>query len=158
MIANPIMRFGSRILAKYLTKTVKSYQPFSVHRTATLKSVLQPGDVLLVEGDHRISSAIKYLTQSTWSHAAFYSGQLHNPAQPCDEDCVLIEADLENGVIAVPVEKYSKYNIRICRPVNLTESDLEKLCTYMADSIGKEYDLKNIVDLARYLLPNPPVP
>jgi len=158
MIANPIMRFSSRILAKYLTKTVKSYQPFSIHRTATLKSVLQPGDVLLVEGDHRISSAIKYLTQSTWSHAAFYCGQLHNPAQKCDEECVLIEADLENGVIAVPVEKYSKYNIRICRPVNLTNADLQKLCSYMADSIGKEYDLKNIIDLARYLLPNPPVP
>ena len=28
----------------------------------------------------------------------------------------------------------------------------------MIDSIGMEYDLKNIVDLARYLVPTPPVP
>ena len=35
---------------------------------------LRPGDVLLVEGSSRISTAIKYLTQSTWSHAALFVG------------------------------------------------------------------------------------
>ena len=72
MQANPIIRAGSKLLAKYLTKTVSTYQPFSVHRTASLAAIMQPGDILLVEGDQRVSSAIKYLTQSTWSHAAFY--------------------------------------------------------------------------------------
>ncbi len=166
MIANPVMRFGSQMLAKYLTKTVTTYRPFSVHRTATLADVMRPGDVLLVEGDHRISSAIKYLTQSTWSHAAFFLGEMpdgiaiadpKNTPDP-DEHHLLIEADLENGVIAVPLSKYSRYNIRICRPIDITEPDLNTLCHFMATSIGKQYDLKNIVDLARYLLPNPPVP
>ena len=33
-------------------------------------ATLRKGDVLLVEGSNRISTAVKYLTQSTWSHAA----------------------------------------------------------------------------------------
>ncbi len=163
MLMNPVTQFFSEALAGYLTKTVSTYKPFSVHRLSTLESVMQPGDVLLVEGDHRISSAIKYLTQSTWSHAAFYVGDLQaHGATPPDADAAgasyLIEADLENGVIAVPLSKYTRYNIRICRPVRLTETDLKRLCGYMVDSLGKHYDLKNIIDLARYLLPQPPVP
>ncbi|OED38644.1 hypothetical protein AB833_18830 [Chromatiales bacterium (ex Bugula neritina AB1)] len=161
---NPVMQFCSNILAKYLTKTVANYKPFSVHRWSILESVMQPGDVLLVEGDHRISSAIKYLTQSTWSHAAFYVGDITKYGGTApesgeeNENTYLIEADLETGVIAVPLSKYTRYNIRICRPVNLTDEDLTRLCTFMVDGMGMEYDLKNIVDLARYLLPQPPVP
>ena len=164
MELNPIIRFGSKLLAKYLTKTVSTYQPFSVHRTASLAAIMQPGDILLVEGDQRVSSAIKYLTQSTWSHAAFYIDKMPDTTMGKTQDTVdgndnlLIEADLENGVIAVPLSKYSKNNIRICRPLNLTDSDLDKLCRYMANGIGMKYDLKNIIDLMRYLLPNPPVP
>ena len=37
---------------------------------SALRATLQPGDVLLVEGNNHISGVIKYLTQSTWSHAA----------------------------------------------------------------------------------------
>jgi len=36
--------------------------------TEKLTACLQAGDVLLVEGQTRVSVAIKYLTQSTWSH------------------------------------------------------------------------------------------
>ena len=179
MQANPIIRAGSKLLAKYLTKTVSTYQPFSVHRTASLAAIMQPGDILLVEGDQRVSSAIKYLTQSTWSHAAFYIDKMpdsidYNPTtdnpppqdNPTEDNNgkdnndrnLLIEADLKNGVIAAPLSKYSKNNIRICRPLNLTDSDRDDLCLYMANSIGMQYDLKNIVDLMRYLLPHPPVP
>lgn len=162
-MASGISQFIGEQLAKYLTKTVQHYQPFSIHQHATLASVMKPGDVLLVEGDHRISTAIKYLTQSTWSHAAFYLGNRshstsNRPARQKPGEELLIEADLENGVITVPLAKYTKYNIRICRPCNLTEEDTSKLCDYMIDSLGMQYDLKNIIDLARYLLPQPPVP
>lgn len=158
MELNPIMRVSSKLLAKYLTKTVSSYRPFSVHRSAELAAVMQPGDILLVEGDQRVSSAIKYLTQSTWSHAAFYVDEMPDNNHGYEGKNLLIEADLQNGVIAVPLSKYSKHNIRICRPLNLTTQDRDALCAYMAGSIGMDYDLKNIVDLARFLLPNPPVP
>ncbi len=162
-MANGATQFIGNSLAKYLTKTVSSYQPFSVHHHTTLAAVMQPGDVLLVEGDHRISTAIKYLTQSTWSHAALYIGtQRHSeskkPVQGKKDEALLIEADLENGVIAVPLSKYTNYNIRICRPCQLTAEDAASVCDYMIDGMGMQYDLKNIIDLARYLLPQPPVP
>lgn len=153
-----MIRFTSKLLAKYLTKTISSYRPFSVHRSNELAAVMQPGDILLVEGDQRVSSAIKYLTQSTWSHAAFYIDKMPEGIDGYEGAQLLIEADLENGVIAVPLSKYSKHNIRICRPLNLSDEDRTKLCEFMANSLGMEYDLKNITDLLRYLLPNPPVP
>lgn len=164
MFSNRFSELIGNALASYLTTTVKVYHPFSVHPQQTLASVMQPGDVLLVEGDHRISTAIKYLTQSTWSHAAFYLGtntHSSNPdalEQPSPGNEQLIEADLENGVITVPLSKYSEYNIRICRPSHLTEEDRISVCDFMIDSLGMKYDLKNITDLARYLLPQPPVP
>jgi hypothetical protein len=74
------------------------------------------------------------------------------------EDLDLIEADLSEGVIAVPLSKYAEFNTRICRPVSLTKEDQQALVQFMRDSLGMEYDLQNVIDLMRYLLPTPPVP
>ena len=41
-----------------------------------LKYELRPGDVLLIEGRSRISSVIRTITQSPWTHAALYIGRL----------------------------------------------------------------------------------
>lgn len=71
---------------------------------------------------------------------------------------MLIEADLTQGVIAVPVSKYRGFNTRICRPVGLTDEDRRKVVSFMVERLGLRYDLKNIIDLMRYLLPTPPVP
>jgi hypothetical protein len=54
--------------------------------------------VLLVEGNNQISGVIKYLTQSTWSHAALYVGPLDNRATE-GETHTLIEANLESAWI-----------------------------------------------------------
>ena len=116
-----------------------------------------PGDILLVEGNQRISTVIKYLTQSTWSHAAVYIGDAVERTNG-DEPCCLIEADLTDGVIAVPLSKYASHNTRICRPVGLSDPDRSKVIEFLVDSIGTAYDLRNVIDLARYLLPTPPVP
>jgi len=53
---------------------------------------------------------------------------------------------------------YQTYNTRICRPVGLTESDQRKVIDFALTRLGYKYDLRNLIDLARYLLPNPPVP
>ena len=134
-------------LARFLQKTSPGYVPVSTTTFENLQSVLRPGDILLVEGNQRISIAIKYLTQSTWSHAAVYIG----------ED-TLIEADIIEGVIRAPLSKYTGFHTRICRPVNLLPEDREKLVTLLTDKIGMKYDMKNAIDLARYLLPTPPIP
>jgi len=140
-----------RAIAHYLTKKRTGYETFSALSSDRIRRALRPGDVLLVEGNTRISAAIKYVTHSTWSHAAFFAGS----DRPGEE---LIEADLEAGVIAVPITKYAELNTRICRPIGLTDADLAELIGFMRASLGKTYDLRNVIDLARYLLPQPPVP
>ncbi len=109
--------------------------------------------MLLVEGNQQVSAAIKYLTQSSWSHAAMYVGDAHGG--PEDD---LIEVTLEEGCHAASLAKYRRFNTRICRPVGLTDADRATVVRTMVESIGREYDVRNIIDLARYLLPQPPVP
>lgn len=148
----------SKLLVLYLTGQVKKYEPFAVSPPELLRATLLPGDVLLVEGNQRFSVAVKYLTQSTWSHAAIFVGDIAEIQDKNVDSPVLIEADLENGVYAVPLSRYEGFNTRICRPVGLLAEDVQKVVKFMVDSIGMGYDLKNIVDLARYLILTPPVP
>lgn len=155
---NRISAFLGRQLARYINQPVKGYEPFAISDPATMGKILEPGDVLLVEGDRRISTAIKYLTQSTWSHAAMYVGDALGRGTDPFESPVLIEADVVNGVVAVPLAKYADLNTRICRPVGLTPDDRRAVVDYMVARIGHAYDLRNVIDLARYLLPTPPVP
>src|SRR5438105_15307703 len=61
-----------RRLARYLEDSGPGDEPFTPTDSIALRHCLEPGDVLLVEGNSRISATIKYLTQSTWSHAALY--------------------------------------------------------------------------------------
>ncbi|MBI1362010.1 MAG: YiiX/YebB-like N1pC/P60 family cysteine hydrolase [Sphingobium sp.] len=123
-----------------------------------LKQILHPGDVLLIEGYSRISTAIKYLTQSTWSHAALYVGDHPNLPPNSPRPHAFIEADLLAGVRVTGIANYSQYHSRICRPIGLTEADQQALLAYAVSRIGHRYDVKNVIDLVRYLLPTPPVP
>lgn len=155
-IANKI----GQALAWYLDKESGSYATVSVTPVRFLRQTLQPGDILLVEGNQRVSVAIKYLTQSSWSHAAFYIGESHDLAESGAEPNALIEAEISLGVVAVPLSKYRHFNTRICRPVGLSDEDRKAVVDFMisAQRRGMQYDLKNIFDLLRYLLPKPPVP
>ncbi len=153
-----VRRRISEALADYLEKAGRPYTPFSVTPIRRLERIMLPGDILLVEGDSRIATAIKYLTQSTWSHAALYVGDALGPPDNPRDGGMLVEADLKKGVIAVPLGTYRSYNTRICRPVGLTDDERRAVADFMISKIGLDYDLKNIFDLARYLMPTPPVP
>jgi len=149
-------RIGRR-LAKALNKPHRHYECFSAVPAGVLRQIMRPGDVLLVDGSSRVSTAIKYLTQSTWSHSALYVGDALADRFE-GEDRTLVEADIAEGVVAVPLVRYEAFNTRICRPVDLTGEDTGRVVAFVVERLGHEYDLKNIVDLARYLLPVPPLP
>ncbi len=150
----PRASLGQR-LARFLAR------PRHVHSTSApadlqrLQACLRPGDVLLVEGHSRVSTAIKYLTQSTWSHAALYTGPLSDAgaAAPC-----FVEADMVDGVRAVPLSQFSGLHARVCRPVGLTADEVARVVAHVVARLGHRYDLRNVIDLVRYLLPTPPVP
>ncbi len=144
-----------RVIAQYLERPVDGYEPFTPSDPDALRTALRPGDVLLVEGNNHISGVIKYLTQSTWSHAALYVGPIGERTAADGEPLVLVEANLGEGVVGAPLSKYQRYHTRICRPVGLTPDDCERVCAYAAERIGFDYDVKNILDLLRLLFPLP---
>ena len=156
-------RLGRRLAAK-LNAPSSGYEPYTPSDPETLSRMLRPGDVLLVEGNSKVSAAIKYLTQSTWSHAALYVGEFMPDDAPRglgivpDARTELVEANLGEGCVAVPLSKYESYNTRICRAASLTPEDREAVCRHIVGRLGLRYDLKNIIDMARYFLPTPPVP
>lgn len=125
---------------------------------AQLAAALRPGDVLLVEGQSRLSIAIKFLTQSNWSHAALFIGHGGSHGIAGLDGPALLEADLRDGVRAIALDTYVHMHTRICRPVGLAPPEVARLLGYAVGRIGQRYDLKNLFDLARYLLPTPPVP
>jgi hypothetical protein len=144
-----------KLIAGYLQKELPGYEPFTPSDPESLLSVIQPGDVLLVEGNNRISGIIKYLTQSTWSHAALFVGPIDGADESDGEPHVLIEANVGEGVTSAPLSKYFSYHTRLCRPVGLTYEDRNTVCRYAINRIGFGYDTKNILDLMRYLIPLP---
>ncbi len=150
-------RFG-RFIAGRLEDTSSGYEPYTPSDPETLRRALMPGDILLVEGNQRVSAAIKYLTQSTWSHSALYVGDALPDAADGSERPRLVEVNLGEGCVAVPLSKYRTYNTRICRPRGLTPDDRDAVVEFMTARIGHRYDTKNVVDMLRYFLPAPPVP
>jgi hypothetical protein len=146
-----------RWLARHLRREVPGEEPFIPADPEALRRALRPADVLLVAGSSKLSTAIKYLTQSTWSHAAIHVGNVLG-ASPSGEPHTLIEVNPADGCVSVPLSRYEHFHTRICRPVGLTDDDREEVLRFVVSRLGTQYDMRNIIDLARYLLPIPPVP
>lgn len=157
---NSIFRSIGYRLARYLSKPDEERTSVTTCSNEALKAALKPGDVLLVDGNTRLSSAIKYITQSTWSHAALFMGDIQSASEIGDDmqKYRLIEADITEGVRTIPLTFYCDLHVRICRPVGLSEEEIEQVIGFMKERIGHQYDLKHIFDLARYLIQTPPVP
>jgi hypothetical protein len=158
----------TRKILDYLTEPLPHYQRFVWNDPQALRRHIRKGDVLLVDGDNRVSQIIKYLTQSCWSHAALYVGDelLRRGGETADRAREIFGADAEelmvealpHGVVASPLSKYIDYNIRIARPHRLRPEHLKVIVDDALAAIGWRYDLRNVLDLARYLVPVHVVP
>jgi hypothetical protein len=157
-VFNSLEAYISAKILTFLSQPTVRYAPFFAPAPDVVRNTLRPCDILLVEGNTRLSAIIKHLTQSTWSHAALYVGERPGDTAPDGEPNVLLEAEAETGVVTVPLSKYVRSHTRICRPVGLDEESKQKVIGYALDRVGMQYDSKRIVDLARYLFPYPPVP
>ncbi len=153
-----------RLALGLLTKPLAQYDLKIPNDMVRLKRHIRKGDVVLVEGNERISECIKYLTQSSWSHAAIYVGDEPLRRDPLareqlleqfgeEADHLLVEALVEEGVVMAPLSKYRDFNIRVCRPFNLSREDRVQVLDEVLSNVGYTYDLKNVFDLARYFLP-----
>ena len=126
---------------------------------------LRPGDVILIEGRSRVAEVIKLITQSTWSHSALYIGRSFDIPDPIlrkqaedsgfseEDGPLIVEALLGKGTILSPLEKYRDYHMRICRPEGLAPEDAKKIIQYVFQRLGNDYDVRQILDLARFFFP-----
>ena len=154
----------SDAVVRFLTREGKNYQRRIPNNLENLKKHVRPGDVLLVEGKSRLSQIIKYLTQSSWSHSGIYVGdRLMDERHPRGERYqdlygeesryLVLEADLASGVSAVPLSKYTDFNIRVCRPYCISDADMERVVAEVIAHSGDRYDQRQLLDLGRYLAP-----
>lgn len=126
---------------------------------------LRPADVLLVEGRTRVSDVIKTITQSPWTHSALYLGRIGDIDDPrvrehvsyCfDGDAnaqIVVEAVLGRGTLISPLDKYRHDHLRICRPAGLARHDAQAVIAYVVNHLGCDYDVRQLLDLARFLFP-----
>ncbi len=130
-----------------------------------LRYELRPGDVVLVEGRSNVSGIIKTITSSIWSHSNLYLGRLHDID---DEDVrkriqkycsfspdeqLIAESLLGEGTIVSPLNKYRNEHLRICRPRGLIRSDAQRVINYAVYQLGTDYNVRQLMDLARFLFP-----
>jgi hypothetical protein len=152
------------IATRVLTKPRAKYDLLLPVDLGALRRTLRKGDVILVDGEQRVSQVIKYLTQSTWSHAALYIGdellRRKNERHAAllerwgaEAEHLIVEALMEEGVTAAPLAKYERYNLRVCRPIGLRRDDLARILDEVIGQIGHRYDVQNLFDLARYFFP-----
>ncbi len=147
-----------------LTRRRGSYHRILPGHLGVLRATLQKGDVLLVDGDQRVSQVIKYLTQSTWSHSAIYVGDelwRRHPERHAeltarfgvDARHLLVEAVMEEGVVASPLSKYEMHNVRVCRPHGLRPEHCRRIFDEVLAQLGTRYATRNALALARYFFP-----
>lgn len=131
---------------------------------------IRPCDVILVEGSSRVSEIIRTITQSPWSHAAMYIGRVHDiddeelrekvmsfyNGDPNEQ--LIIEAWLGQGTVVNPLEKYRSDSLRVCRPTGLARQDAQHVLKFALQHLGFDYDLRQLLDLARFLFPYRVIP
>ena len=126
---------------------------------------LRQCDIILVEGRSRVSNIIRWLTNSPWTHAALYIGRIYDIEDKelqarveahykgAPDDRLMIESLLGHGTIIRPLSLYKDEHLRICRPSRLSHHDAVRVIRYAVSQVGKDYDVRQILDLARFLFP-----
>jgi hypothetical protein len=151
-------------IVQWLTREKETGQP-TLSDFERLRYELRPGDVLLVEGRSRVSDIIKVITQSRWTHSMLYIGRLHDVDDPelrkhlqqyypgnVDQQ-MIVESLLGKGTIVDSLERYKNENLRICRPRGLTRQDAQKVISYAINQLGCDYNVRQLLDLARFTFP-----
>jgi len=144
------------LFSQWLLKEVPLNRDYLSHYK-TIEKLVKPGDVILIEGNSRVSGIIRSLTHSPWTHAALCIGkvvdiknsdtlnlirtQYKNGSQ---KTCLLIESEIGAGTIISPLSKYKKYHIRVLRPKGLTSKDAELVINYAANRLGTRYNLRHL--------------
>jgi len=100
-----------------------------------------------------------------WTHSFFYIGRLHDIDDPMLRDHIqkyrhcspdeqlIIEAKLGEGIVVSSIEDYKGEHLRICRPRGITRKDSQAVIEYAINELGTDYNVRQIMDLARFMFP-----
>src|SRR5882757_9631462 len=146
-----LIRAPSRLLAAltlYLAQPIKHSITDSSTDLPSLAAVLKRGDVLLTQGNSRFAAVIKCLTRSPWSHVSMYVGPLDDGPDPL---CI-VEADIAAGVRSIRLSELDALQVRVLRPIGLTDTDRARLAHWIIGQIGSEYDFAHAWGLLRNVL------
>jgi len=165
---NPAAWVGKKIVG-WLTSDRVPVQP-PLCDFDRVRYEVRPCDVILIEGRSRVSEIIRTVTQSPWSHSALYIGRIHDidDRDLCEKvrsfydgdprEQLVIEAWLGKGTVVNPLEKYRTDSLRVCRPAGLSRQDAQHVLKFALQHLGFEYDLRQLLDLARFLFPYSVIP
>ncbi|TCK18322.1 permuted papain-like amidase YaeF/Yiix C92 family enzyme [Thiogranum longum] len=168
MVFNPAAWLGRKIVRWLTIEHQQSSPPLCDFDR--IRYEVRPCDVILVEGRSRVSEIIRTITQSPWSHSALYIGRVHDIDDPVlrgkilsfydgdPNEQLVIEAWLGEGMVVNPLSKYRNASLRICRPTGLTRQDAQYVLEFSLQHLGFDYDLRQLLDLARFLLPYSVIP
>lgn len=151
-------------IIRWLTAEVRSQDMplIDFHR---LCEHVRPADVVLVEGRTRVAGVIQAVTLSSWTHSALYLGRLDELPDKAlardlqaqhgwrDDQQLLLEAEMGKGTHIVPLDDYAQCHLRICRPRNLLPEDNTKVRRYALAQLGRQYDIRQVVDFLRFFFP-----
>jgi len=152
-------------LTRWLSKELHEANDALLYDFDRLCYEIRPGDVILVEGRSRVSNVIKLITQSPWTHAALYIGRLYDIRDPDlqarvrehydgdPQDQLIIEALLGEGTVVHSIGNYRDEHLRICRPKGLAHTDAQKVIAFSIARLGTDYDVRQLLDLARLMFP-----
>ena len=168
MIFNPAAWLGKKIVSWLTADSADSNPPLCDFDRVRYE--IRPCDVLLVEGRSRVSEIIRTVTQSPWSHSAMYIGRVHDiddeelrekvlsfyDGDPNEQ--LIIEAWLGQGTVVKTLEKYRGDSLRVCRPTGLSRQDSQHVLKFALQHLGFDYDLRQLLDLARFLFPYSIIP
>ncbi|MBV1906850.1 MAG: hypothetical protein KUG75_12290 [Pseudomonadales bacterium] len=156
IISNPIMRWLGH------TRPLRTFPLSDFDR---MRYELRPGDVILLEGRSHVADVIRAVTNSPWTHAAMYIGKLHDiedsdiremidlHCTPKRTDQLIVESQLGLGTVVRALQVYRGEHLRICRPKGIHYQDVQKILNYAVHQLGKPYNVRQILDLLRFLLP-----
>jgi hypothetical protein len=159
-----LLKYANDAILNWLTKD-REVIDFPLCDFERIRYEVRPCDVLLMEGRNHVSDVIKFITQSAWSHAAIYIGRIHDIEDPiirykaleyfngAPDTQLLIEGVIGQGTVITPLSFYRQDHIRICRPRGLSPHDSQHILDFAVNRLGYNYDLRQIFDLMRFMLP-----
>jgi hypothetical protein len=145
-LARARSRFVDAFVA-YLAQPINKSVPV-LTAGGSIPTGLNRGDVLLSRGNTPLAALIRRITRSRWTHVSMYVGLLDDGPDPV---CI-VEADIAAGVRSIRFSELNALELRVLRPVLLSETDRGHLADWVLSRIGAEYDLTHAWSLGRKLL------